>query len=161
MDLLAEQILIDCPPSRLETLFSHRPATWMTPLLRLAGDEGEAAGLALRGEGGTADRGQVARVREHHVRVRRDGRAGGTFRATFLWQASDYRVLFSELDAVIEVRPFDACSVLSIEGAFTGPAGLPVEGAATVASRRAAETATRSLLGHLRSAVEESAYAAR
>jgi hypothetical protein len=153
MTLLAEQILIDCPPARLEALLGH-PPSWMTPLLRLAGDEGEAAGLAVLGEGAAADRRRPTRGRAHHAELRRIGAAGGNHRVALRWQAAGYRVLFSELDGTIQVRPMADRTVLSIEGAYAPPRG---RGSTTrpVARRRAAEKAARSLLGHLRSAVEQ------
>lgn len=156
MGRLAEQISIDCPPSRLEDLLSHQPVDWITPLLRLAGDEGEAAGLAILGETGAADRRQSPRRREHRVEVRQAGRVDGNLRLTVVWQASDYRLLFGELVATIEIRLRDDHSVLSLEGRFTEPPHAPQAALAAVAGRRAAESAARSLLGHLRSAVETS-----
>lgn len=154
MTLLAEQIVIDCPPARLEALLGHRPPAWITPLLRLAGDEGEAAGLALLGEGAAADRRRPARARAHQVDLRQARPAGGNPKVQLRWQAAGYRVLFSELDGTIEVRPLADRAVLSIEGAYGPPRG---RGATSrpVPIRRAAETAARTLLGHLRSAVEQ------
>lgn len=148
MGLLAEQIYIECPPARMAELFCHQPATWMAPLLRLAGDEGEATGLALLGR--AADAG--AR-RRHEIDV---GTAPGDGNARFSlrWRTDDYRVLFRSFDGTLEVRPLKEHSVVSIEGWFT-PEG------ATMAARRAAESAVRSLLGHLRSAVEESPLSVR
>lgn len=154
MGLLAEQVLIDCPPSRLEELLCHRPATWMVPLLRLAGDEGEAAGLALLGRR-AADDGQVPRVREHHVVLRPPERVDGAVRVALRWRAGDYLVLFAELRATMEVRSLLGHSILAVEGRFSGPPHPPETPLPARATRRAAEAATRSLLAHLRSAVEE------
>lgn len=161
MGRLAEQILIDCPPSRLEDLLRHRPADWLTPLLRLAGDEGEASGLAFLGETGAADRRQSPRRREHRVEVRQASRVDGNLRVGVVWQTTDYRLLFGELEGTIEVRPRGDHTVLSIEGCFSGPSRPSRTALAAVATRRAAESATRSLLAHLRSAVERSAYSPR
>lgn len=154
MTMLAEQILIDCPHARLEALFGHRPATWITPLLRLAGDEGEAAGLAIVGEGAAADRRRPTRARAHSADLRSAGPTGGKHRVVLRWQAAGYQSLFSELDGTLEIRPLAGGTVLSIEGAYAPPRG---RGSTTrpAAHRRAAETAARSLLGHLRSAVEQ------
>jgi hypothetical protein len=155
--LLAEQIVFDCAPSTLEDLFCHPRATWLEPLLRLAGDEGEAAGLVLLGDRAHADRRQSPRRRTHEVEVRpADERAGPTFRVGLLWRTTDYRTLFREFDGTLEVRPLVGHSVLSVEGLFAAPAGLGVTATAALATRRAAESAVRSLLGHLRSAVEDS-----
>lgn len=159
MGSLAEQIFIDCPPSALEDLFCHRPADWITPLLRLAGDEGEAAGLALLGQGAAADRRQSPRRRGHRIEIRRATREVGVFRVSLHWQTTDYRALFAEFDGTLKVRPVDGHTVLSVEGAFAGPPPpFPSTGMAAVAARRAAELAIRSMLGHVRSAVEKSSF---
>ena len=143
MVLLAEQIVIDCPPRTLEDLFRHRPVDWLTPLLRLAGDEGEAAGLAVLGE-----RGESPGGRQHRVELGDGTCESGAFRAGLLWRTDDYRILFCQFDGTLEVRPLEGHSVLSVEGESFGP---PLE---AIAVRRAAEGAVRSLLGHLRTAVE-------
>ena len=143
MVLLAEQIVIDCPPRTLEDLFRHRPVDWITPLLRLAGDEGEAAGLAVLGERvGSSGR------PEHRVVVGEGPCEGGAFRAGLVWRTEDYRALFCQFEGTLEVRPLEGHSVLSVEGQSSGPR------LETIAVRRAAECAVRSLLGHLRTAVE-------
>ena len=148
MGLLAEQIYIECPPARMAELFCHQPATWMAPLLRLAGDEGEATGLALLGR--AADAGGR---RRHEIEL---GTApdDGNARFSLHWRTDDYRVLFRAFDGTLEVRRLKEHSVVSIERRFT-PEGAPR------AARRAAESAVRSLLGHLRSAVEESSLSVR
>lgn len=156
---LAEQIFIDCPPSRLEDLFCHRPADWITPLLRLAGDEGEAAGLALLGQGAAADRRQSPRRRGHRIEIRRATRVDGIFRVGLHWQTTDYRALFGEFDGTLEVRPLNGHTVLSVEGEFAGTRPPPPStGMVAMAARRAAESAIRSLLGHVRSAVEKNSF---
>ena len=160
--LLAEQIVIDCPLQRLEDLFRHRPVDWITPLLRLAGDEGEAAGLAVLGEAAEGpDRSQPPGGRQHRVEVGEVTCAHGGFRAPLHWCTTDYRALFRQFDGTVEVRPLQGHSVLSIEGVAVGPPGPPAPGPATVAVRRAAESAVRGLLGHLRTAVESSPFASR
>ena len=147
--LLAEQIVIDCPPRMLEDLLRHRPVEWLTPLLRLAGDEGEAAGLALLGDRARESEGDPSTDRRHHrAELGEATCAGGTFRAPLQWQTAEYRVLFGRLDGTISVRGLEGHSVVGIEGLAAGPVN--------VAARRAAECAVRSLLGHLRSAVEAS-----
>ena len=143
MVLLAEQIVIDCPPRTLEDLFRHRPADWIAPLLRLAGDEGEAAGLAVLGE-----RDESPGGRQHRVELGEGRCEGGAFRAGLLWRTDDYRILFCQFEGILEVRPLQGHSVLSVEGQSLGPRPE------TIVVRRAAEGAVRSLLGHLRTAVE-------
>lgn len=157
MGLLAEQIVIDCAPSTLEDLFCHRRTSWLEPLLRLAADEGEAAGLVLLGERGHGDRRQAPRRRTHEVEVHPvDQRERRTFRVGLLWRTTDYRALFREFEGTLEVRPLDGHSVVSVEGLFAAPASPRIPPIAARATRRAAESAVRSLLGHLRSAVEDS-----
>ena len=158
MGLLAEQIVIDCAPSRLENLFGHPSADWMTPLLRLAGDEGDAAGLAVLGERGHGDRRQAPRRHGHQVDVGRATPGGGPFRTSLRWRATGYRALFVTFEGTLEVRALGDSSVVSVQGSFSGPEGPAPCGAAVVASRRAAECALRSLLGHVRTAVERSAF---
>lgn len=156
MVLVAEQIVVDCSPRSLVDLLRHRPADWLMPLLRLAGDEGEAAGLAVLGERVEAAEGRAPPgpgSNRHRVEVADPADEHGTFRAGLRWWTTGYRVLFAELDGAIEIRALQGHSVLGIEGACTG-AELP-------AARRAAESAVRSLLGHLRSAVEASPLSAR
>ena len=155
MGLLAEQIVIDCEPAILEGLFCDRRTSWLQPLLRLAGDEGEAAGLVLLGEGASADRRQAPRRRAHEIQVRPEGRSGPTFRVGLHWRTTDYRALFGQFDGTLEVRALDDHAVVSVEGLFAAPAGAPESRASARATRRAAELAVRRLLGHLRSAVEE------
>lgn len=155
MGLLAEQIVIDCEPSILEGLFRDRRTAWLEPLLRLAGDEGEAAGMVLMGERAHADRRQAPRRRAHEVEVRPVEPSGSTFRVGLRWRTTDYRALFSELEGMLEVRALDDHAVVSVEGLFAAPAGAPSSRTSAWATRRAAEFAVRSLLGHLRSAVEE------
>lgn len=162
MVLLAEQIVIDCPPPALEDLLRHRPLDWLTPVLRLAGDEGEAAGLAVLGERAEPpDRGPTSGGRQHRVEVGEATCEDGTFRAGLHWYTTDYRALFRELDGTIEVRTLNGQSVLSIQAMITGPP-LPLATGPppAFALRRAAECAVRSLLGHLRSAVEASPFGA-
>ncbi len=158
MGLLAEQIVIDCAPSALEELFSDRAAGWIAPLLRLAGDEGEAAGLVLLGERPDADRRQSPRRRGHEVAVGRGGRNARGFRVDLRWRTTHYRALFAEFHGVLEIRALDDQAVLSVEGLFVAPTGATGSGTAALAARRAAEAAMRSLLGHLRSATEASSF---
>src|SRR5206468_7418356 len=119
--LLAEQIVIDCPPSRLEDLFCHGPADWMGPLLRLAGDEGDAAGLAVLGERGAGDRRQSPRRHGHRVEVGATAQGDGPFGVTLRWEATGYRSLFVSFDGTLQVRGLGDEAVLSVEGVFVGP----------------------------------------
>jgi len=155
MGLLAEQIVMDCEPSIVEGLFRDRRTAWLQPLLRLAGDEGEAAGLVLMGERADGDRRQAPRRRAHEVDLRPAERSASAFSVGLRWRTTDYRALFVQFDGTLEVRPLDDHAVVSVEGLFAAPAGAPPGRTSARATRRAAELAVRSLLGHLRSAVEE------
>lgn len=158
--MLAEQIAIHCAPAVAEDLFSQRRPAWLVPLLRLAGDEGEAAGLGLLGGRAGADRRQAPRRRGHEVQLRLTEPGRECFRVGMLWRTSDYRALFAHFEGTVEVRPFDDHAVVSIQGYFAEPAPAPAPSPAVAASRRAAEAAVRSLLGHVRTAIEERAHLA-
>lgn len=163
--MLAEQIAIDCAPSVLEDLFCDPRARWLEPLLRLAGDEGEAAGLVLLGERAHSDRRQSARRRTHDARIGRMDPDGPAFRVGLRWRTTDYRALFAEFDGTLSIRPVDGHAVVSVEGRFSAPAGPATArmaagvggppASASRAARRAAESAVRGLLNHLRAAVED------
>lgn len=156
MQLLAEQVLVECPPSKLEELLSHKPLTWMTPLLRLAGDAGEAAGLALLDP--AAGTGHAAAGRRTHVLEAGEAAFGPAgLRVPLHWRTSAYRALFTRFDGALEVRALSGQTVLSLEGRFAGRRGSARAGAGPAATRRAAEWAARSLLGHLRAAIEQPA----
>jgi len=133
----------------------------MAPLLRLAGDEGDAAGLLVLGERGGGDRRQAPRRHGHEVEVGEPAPGDGPFRTSLLWHATGYRALFVTFEGTLEVRALGDASVVSVEGSFSGPDGPAPCGAAALASRRAAEYALRSLLGHVRTAVERSAFSPR
>lgn len=158
MGLLAEQILVECPPSRLEDVLRQRPLTWMAPMLRLAGDEGEAAGLSLLGGPGPAT-GTAAVARRGHVLESGEACGGaGDLRVPVHWRTTAYSALFAAFDGALRVRALDDRAVLSIEGRFVPGRGAARTGVAALAGRRAAESATRSLLSHLRAAVEQSTF---
>lgn len=152
MQLLAEQVLVECSPSRLEELLSQRPLNWLTPLLRLAGDAGEAAGLTLLGppRGGTTKAG----VRTHLLETGATEYGPTGLQVPLHWRTRAYQALFARFDGMLEVRSLSGQTVLSLEGSFIGHRGSDRTAAGTDASRRAAEFAARTLLGHLRTAVE-------
>ncbi|MGQ0519640.1 MAG: hypothetical protein ACT4PX_00630, partial [Actinomycetota bacterium] len=155
MGLLAEQLLVDCPSSRLEAVLRTRPLDWMAPLLRLAGDEGEAAGLSLLGR---PRAGRAAGRRGHRLEAGESAGEAGDLLVPLHWRTTAYAALFAEFEGWLRVRALDDHTVLSIEGRFLPKRGAPRTGVAALAARRAAESATRSLLSHLRASVEESAF---
>lgn len=156
MGLLAEQLLVDCPSSRLEAVLRTRPLDWMVPLLRLAGDEGEAAGLSLLGRPRSSAR--AAARRGHRLEAGESAGQAGDLFVPLHWRTTAYAALFAEFEGLLRVRALDGHTVLSIEGRFLPKRGAPRTGMAALAARRAAESATRSLLSHLRASVEESAF---
>lgn len=153
MSLLAEQAVVNCPPSALEDLFSHRPPDWLCPFLRLAGDAGEAAARTMLGGRGTPGD-ESTSERAHTLELGLPHRAAGHFLVAFRWRTERYQTLFRTLDGEIRIRPVDGSTVLSIEGAFEPLPELLRSSAGDSASRRAAEFAVRSLLAELRAAVE-------
>ena len=159
MGLLAEQIVIDCAAWTLEDLFGNQPADWLPPLLRLAGDEGETAGLVLLAQPPAAARPQSLLPRAHLVEVGAPRRRAGGFQLRLRWETAGYRALFATFEGLLVVRPLDGQAVVSIEGPFSAEAGVAPNGRGEIAARRAADSAVRGLLGHLRSAVEASVLA--
>lgn len=152
MSLLAEQAVVNCPPAALEDVFSHRPADWLCPFLRLAGDAGEAAGGMLLGAARTP--GESTSERNHVLEVGPPRRSAGQFLVSFRWRTERYETLFYAFDGEICIRPIDSCTILSIEGAFEPEPELRRSSARDSAARRAAEFAVRSLLAELRAAIE-------
>jgi hypothetical protein len=157
--LLAEQIFIGCPPSVLEDLFDQQQADWLLPLLRLAGDEGEAAGLVLFPETPAVGRRQSLLPRSHRVEVGVPKRRARSLHIRLRWETTGYWALFDSFEGLLVVRPIEGQAVVSIEGFFSVDAHIGPIGVPTRAARRAGESAVRGLLGHLRSAVEESVLA--
>ena len=159
MGLLAEQIFIGCPPSVLEDLFGYQQADWLLPLLRLAGDEGEAAGLLLLDVPAAVDGVQPLVARGHVVEVAVRKRRARSLQIRLRWETAGYQALFDAFDGLLVVRPLDGQTVVSIEGSFSVASGVEAGDGPAPSARRAAESAVRGLLGHLRSAVEASALA--
>ena len=150
VSLLAEQVVVNCPPSALEALFRHRPADWLAPFLRLAGDAGEAAGHSLMGDARAPATGE----RSHTLQLGEPHRSGGQLLIDLQWETAEYRTLFRSFAGELRIRQVDGCAVLSIEGAFDPVPDLLGSTSGPAAARRAAEFAVRSLLAQLRAALE-------
>jgi hypothetical protein len=149
--LVAEQVAVDRVPSDVVAVLARRPLDWLLPFLRLAGDTGEVAGLVALGESAGAA-GAAAR---HQFQASPQPATDTPFRFDFSWRASAYRVLFRLLTGCLSVRPANGRSIVSVEAAFEPPPSLASVPNGPMAARRAAEVAARSLLGHLRVALEQ------
>lgn len=146
---VAEQVAVDCAPADVEEVLGHNTARRLVPLLRLAGDSGEAAGLVVLGE-----RPSTARNRSHQLTTSEPDRREGTLNVPFEWRTHAYRALFDVLTATLGARSGGAGVILSIEGNYLPAAALRDRPLGTAAARRATEAAVRALLGQLRSALE-------
>jgi hypothetical protein len=142
---LAEQVAVERTADDVLAVLLPGAEGWLELLLRLAGDEGEAAAarhvpVDLSGPG----------TREHRLRLDRDVETPGGTSLLFDWSTTGYRYLFEGLVGTVLVRADRTWSVLSLEGT-TISSGQAESGRLT---RMAAEVATRRLLGLVRDAVE-------
>jgi hypothetical protein len=146
---VAEQVAVDCAPGDVEDVLGRHSARRLLPLLRLAGDTGEAAGLVVLGE-----RPSPARNRSHQLTTSDADRREGALIVVFTWRTRAYRALFDVLTGTLVARVAGSGAILSIEGDYLAAAALHDRPLGTAAARRAAEAAVRALLGQLRSALE-------
>ena len=158
---VAEQAWTCVSPGIASRLLDAESPTWLLPFLRLAGGEGEQAGarvLATPDRAAASEAG-AARTRLEEVELGdRLARAhDGTFTRPLLWQTAGFAALFRRLEADLSAKPRASGTVLGLEGRFERPASLDAVPNGVLAGRRAAETAARSLLGHLRAALEHPA----
>jgi hypothetical protein len=158
---VAEQAWTCVSPVVASRLLDAESPTWLLPFLRLAGGEGEQAGTRVLP---TAEReraldGGTPRTRLEEVELGdRLARAhDGTFSRPLLWRTAGFAALFRRLEADLSATPRASGTVLGLEGCFERPASLDAVPNGILAGRRAAETAARSLLGHLRAALEHPA----
>ncbi len=140
---VAEQVSIGCAPEVVVELLSQRPATWMQPFLLLAWNEGDAALRRLgRATRGTTD--------QHQLRLGDPvPRTGGTTSFTIAWTV-DSSDLFHRLRGELLVLPFESGTVLALRATCTGNGHVEAGGTAL----RPVELVVRSLLGHIRTAIE-------
>lgn len=123
---------------------------WLELLLRLAGDEGEAAATRLVPVDLTGPA-----AREHRLRLDADVAGSAGTSLLFDWSTSGYRYLFQDFVGAITVRPDRMWSVLALEGTIISAPG----GERGRLSRVAAEVAARRLVGLVRDAVETGDHA--
>jgi hypothetical protein len=163
---IAEQAWTCCSVDVASRLLEVDSPTWLLPFLRLAGGDGEQAGVRVLTSppSGPVWRPGAPRTRLEEVELgdvpptEDDGPAGrATVRRSIVWRTAGFSVLFRRLDGELSARPRRHGTVLALEGGFEGPAGLEALPNGGLAGRRAAEAAARSLLGHLRSALEDPA----
>jgi hypothetical protein len=166
MHYIAEQAWTCCTPDVASRLLEVDSPTWLLPFLRLAGGDGEQAGARLLS---SPPPGQIWRPGSPRTRLEEVelGDAPGSelegarhvagARRSIVWRTAGFTVLFRRLDGELSARPRRHGTVLALEGGFESPAGLDAVPNGALASRRAAEAAARSLLGHLRSALEDPA----
>lgn len=181
---VAEQVSIERPPEVVVGLLSQRPATWLQPFLLLAWNEGEAAlrrlgqlpaaaaaaacapamaGTAAAAVGrGAAGRpladeqpgsagAATARRADHHLRLGEPmPRNGGGTSFAVLWTAGSAEALFRRLRGELAVEPFEGGAVLGLRGTCVSQGDTGLVGTA----QRPVELVVRSLLGHIRTAVE-------
>jgi hypothetical protein len=162
---IAEQAWTCCSPDVASRLLEVDSPTWLLPFLRLAGGDGEQAGARVLV---TAPTGQVWRPHAPRTLLEevelgdptpadQAGRGDVVVRRPIVWRTAGFSVLFRGLEGELSVQARAGGTVLALEGRFEGPAGLDAVPNGGLASRRAAEAAARSLLGHLRSALEDPA----
>lgn len=165
---VAEQAWTCCPLDVASRLLEVDSAAWLLPFLRLAGGDGEQAGArvlpapahaaapplpgAAGGPGPARTLLEEVELGEHAERG-----DGGTLRRSLLWRTAGFTVLFRRLEGHLSVAPRWDGAVLAIEGTFDRPPALDAMPNGPLAGRRAAEGAARSLLGHLRAALEDPA----
>lgn len=158
---IAEQAWTCCSPDVASRLLAVESPTWLLPFLRLAGGDGEQAGARVLTSSppGQAWRPGAARTLLEEVELGDPPAIGarGSLQRTLVWRTAGFSVLFRRLDGVLSSAPRERGTVLALEGSFERPAGLDAVPNGTLAARRAAEAAARSLLGHLRSALEDPA----
>ena len=156
---VAEQAWTGCASDVVSRLLEVDSATWLLPFLRLAGGDGEQAGgrvlsdLPNRHLRGPAHPRTL--LEEVEIGDRADHDEAGTVRRSLLWRTAGFDVLFRRFDGSFSATSRPEGSVLALEGRYEQPASLDALPNGRLAGRRAAEAAVRSLLGHLRAALED------
>jgi hypothetical protein len=140
--LLAEQVAVECGAEDLEEVLAGPLNERLLPLLRLAGDTGEAAGLLLLGHASP-----LAADRAHELTASSIERRGHLVCLPFEWRTHGYVALFNSLLGQVTARRGSSGVILSVEGMYVSRASLAV-------ARRAAEIAARSLLSQIRAVLE-------
>lgn len=156
---VAEQAWTCSPIGIASRLIEVDSAAWLLPFLRLAGGEGEVAGGRLLADQSHRPRqaGNGRTLLEEVELGQRTLYSDDVVRRSFVWRTAGFGVLFRRLEGELWVARRDDGTVLGLEGRYEQPAHLDPVPNGELASRRAAEVAVRSLLGHLRAALEDPA----
>lgn len=162
LQYVAEQAWTCVSPAVASRLVEVDSPLWLLPFLRLAGGDGEQAGTRVLTDppplGGPRQPGKEgARLEEVELGERTPRGRDGSTRRLLLWRTAGFAVLFRRLDGDLSAVPSSPGTILRLEGRFERPASLDVLPNGVLAGRRAAEAAARSLLGHLRAALEDPA----
>ena len=169
---VAEQVSIGRPPEVVVALLAQRPAIWLQPFLLLAWNEGESAlrrlgrlpsaraapavavagGHRRAGPAPAEDPRPRTRAKPDHQLRLGDAvpRSDGATCFGILWTVSAADGLFRRLRGDLLVEPFDGDAVLSLRASYVAEEETAVCGTA----HRPVELVVRSLLGHIRTAVE-------
>jgi hypothetical protein len=142
---VAEQVAVERPADDVLAVLLPGAEVWLQLLLRLAGDEGEAAAARLVPVDVTGPG-----ARDHRLRLDADVAGSPGRSLLFDWSTTGYRYLFQDFVGTITVRPDRSWSILALEGTTISSPG----GERGRLSRVAAESAARRLVGLVRDAVE-------
>jgi hypothetical protein len=146
---VAEQVSIERPPAAVVELLGQRPATWLQPFLLLAWNEGEAALRRLGCGAGSVATATVA-MTDHQLRLSEPVSRNGTTSFGVVWTAGAAALLFRRLRGELVVEPFERGTVLGLRATCVSQGEPELLGTA----QRPVELVVRSLLGHIRTALE-------
>jgi hypothetical protein len=154
---VAEQVSIAQPPAVVVAMLGRRPSGWLLPFLLLAWNEGVGAMQRLDqacGRSGHAPRGG------HLLRLGRPVCDGGRTTVALTWTVAPPSpttpTLFRRLHGELVVEAFEPGTVLGVRASYlpSGDTAARLERLGGGTAQRPVELAVRSLLGHLRTAVE-------
>jgi hypothetical protein len=143
---VAEEVAVAVPAPVVADYLSTSPRRWMRPLLALAWNEAEQS--ARRRSGDIAIHNSE---RTHALMIgERDERSTGTtFR--FEWRIAHHGVLVQRLAGALLLAPLGTRSLIEIRGTYRSRP----DAADGHFAMRPVEIAVRSLLGHVRAAIED------
>jgi hypothetical protein len=143
---VAEQVCVARAPGVVVDAL-ERPSSWIQPFCVLGWNQADLA--ARRGGTATSTR---STGEQHKVTVRLARRGvDGSASFAFRWHVPGASELFERLDGTMSVRALGNLSTLAVEASYE-PIG-PVDGSER--PFRPAELAVRTMLGRVRSAIED------
>jgi len=155
---ISERTTIDCEFIDVAEILTYRPSDWMLPFFRIASQEGEVVGAALRA---ALKMGRQGPTPPREVTIEFDDPEqvlGGAIALPFRWRATGYPALFKVLNGRLVIwSPSQGSSKLAFEGVCDLPAGVTDDVLGATVATQAAEAAARSLLERLTVAIEEDA----